>query len=111
MAQYDQENLVIVFHMLGMSQEDILRALAHHGFVISKRHLRRILKNQNLYRRKEYSDIEEVALFIEHELSSSGRLHGYRWMYYKCLEKGLRVRKEDVRLILSCLDPDGSAFR
>ena len=38
-------------------------------------------------------------------------LHGYRWMYYKCTEAGLLVRKEHIRLILKHLDPAGVEFR
>ena len=36
---------------------------------------------------------------------------GYRWMYAKCREHGLRVRKEDVRLLLKELDPRGVSRR
>ena len=70
------------------------------------RHLRRILKTHSLYRRR-YSNIEEAVRFIQRELDSSGKLHGYRWMWEKLHNKGLQVRKEDIRLILSCLDPEG----
>uniref|UniRef100_A0A8C4HR76 Integrase core domain-containing protein n=1 Tax=Dicentrarchus labrax TaxID=13489 RepID=A0A8C4HR76_DICLA len=42
---------------------------------------------------------------------ASGQLHGYRWMYAKCRENGLRVRKEDVRLVLKELDPRGVSSR
>jgi hypothetical protein len=82
----------------------------NHGVVISQRHLRRILKKCNLCRRRNFSDIGEVILFI-HDTLSSGEKHGYRWMYHKCEAHGLKVRKEDVRLILSILDQEGASFR
>ena len=77
----------------------------------SQRHLRRLLTGMNLSRRKHYSDIGEVVLYIHKLLKGSGKLHGYRWMYHKCQLHGYNVRKEDVRLILSCLDPEGVNFR
>lgn len=49
--------------------------------------------------------------FVRRELQSSGQLHGYRWMYAKCRQHGLRVRKEDVRLIMRELDPAGVSSR
>ncbi|GLD65983.1 uncharacterized protein AKAME5_001741500 [Lates japonicus] len=62
-------------------------------------------------KRKEYADVGEVIDFIIHQLEGPGRLHGYRWMYNKCLKNGIRANKEDVRLILAALDPDASAIR
>lgn len=60
----------------------------------------RLLKMHGL-KRKEYADVGEVINFIIHQLEGSGRLHGYRWMYKKCLKNGIRAKKEDVRLILA----------
>lgn len=49
----------------GLAQTDIVCTLAtNHNIIISEHHLRQILKTMNLYRRKNYSDIEEVARFI-----------------------------------------------
>ena len=48
---------------------------------------------------------------LSNELQYSGQLHGYRWMYAKCREHGLRVKKEDVRLVLKELDPRGLSLR
>lgn len=58
-----------------------------------------------------YSDMIDVAVFIEEELSKSGQLHGYCWMYQKCIQSGFIFRKEDIRHILSILDPKGVALR
>ena len=40
-------------------------------------------------------------------LAESGRQHEYRWMYYRCQAHGIKVRKEDVRVMLACLNTTG----
>ena len=87
----DREVLIRTFFDLGMSQVHILKALANHGYIISQRHLRRLLCSMSLSRRGNYSDIAEIIRFIHNELKQSGKLHGYRWMLQKCLSSGLRV--------------------
>lgn len=59
------------------------------------------------FARRKYSDLADIVLFIQNQLRGSGALHGYRMMHSKCIEFGLSVRKEDVRLILKELDPVG----
>lgn len=61
-------------------------------------------------RKRDFSDIDKVFVFIRNELSQSSQ-HGYRWMHQKLVENGLVARKEDVRLILTYLDPEGVATR
>ena len=108
----ERESLIRGYYHMGMSQGDIARTLAtNHGIIISERHLRRVLKSLHLERRKDYTDIGEVASFIQKMLNTSGQQHGYRWMFQRCLNHGIKVRKEDVRVILSCLDPEGCSFR
>ena len=75
--------------------------------------MRRVLKELNLSTGQNYSDIGDVALFINNCLTSGNR-HGYRWFFHKCEHYGLKVRKRRckiVLLILSALDPDGAALR
>ena len=36
---------------------------------------------------------------------------GYRWMFERCINHGIRIQREDVRIILSCLDPVGCQLR
>ncbi|KAL3831998.1 hypothetical protein ACJMK2_005664 [Sinanodonta woodiana] len=104
--------LIKFYFKLGLLYKDITTVLSvKHGITISERHLRRILNINGLSRHKDYSDVANVLLFISNELNHSGQLHGYRWMHAKCLANGLRVRKEDVRLILSALDPNGCQAR
>ncbi|KAI2661103.1 Testis-specific Y-encoded protein 1 [Labeo rohita] len=69
-----------------MSYKDVVRSLAlKHGYVISERHLKHILKFNGLCRRK-FAGLNEVLEFIIDQLNGPGRLHGYRWMHQKCLE-------------------------
>ncbi|CAL8234156.1 unnamed protein product [Arctogadus glacialis] len=58
-----------------------------------------------------HQDLSVLVDFISDQLQYSGQLHGYRWMYAKCREHGLRVRKEDVRLLLKELDTRGVSRR
>ncbi len=106
----ERNELVSIFFTLGMSQPDILKALASYGYIVSQRHLRRILASSSLFRKKGYSDIADVIHFIQDILSVSG-LHGYRWMCKKGIESGLKVRCDDVQQILKILDPEGTEFR
>ncbi|XP_048124321.1 uncharacterized protein LOC125310724 [Alosa alosa] len=104
-------DLVRIYHGLGMAYKEILRTLAtQHGMVMSLSTLKRMLRANRL-RRREYDDLGHIIEFILNELQGSGRLHGYRWMYCKCIEHGLRVRKEDVRIILSAVDPESTQCR
>ncbi|ELT98289.1 hypothetical protein CAPTEDRAFT_192889 [Capitella teleta] len=88
---------------------DILRCLAQHGCILSDRHLRRILAKKKLGRKKS-SDIDDVASFVNTELEGSGQQHGYRFMWQKLKNNGLNARKDDVRLSIRCLDPEGVFF-
>ena len=107
----DRNVLINFYFSLGMSQRDIVIALAlNHGHTISQRHLRRVLKDLHLCRRN-YTDIVEAVQYIERALEESGRKHGYRWMFERCINHGIRIRREDVRIILSCLDPVGCQLR
>lgn len=107
----DCDKLIKLYFELGMLYKEILLTLAErHNIVLSERHLKRKLSRLNL-RRRQYSNDTDVISFIQGQLISSGQLCGYRMMHAKCLQNGLRVRKEDVRLILKELDPDGVECR
>ena len=45
--------------------------------------------------------------FIRDQLSKSGEMHGYRWMHMKCIQHGIVVSQDTVRLLLQLLDPIG----
>ncbi len=74
------------------------------GLHLSERHLKRILSARGHWRSWSWLNILATNC-------STGQLHGYRWMYTKCREHGLCVRKEDVRLVLKELDPRGVSLR
>lgn len=109
-----QQRLELIRHYFscGYSYNEILLFLAlHHNIILSKRHLKRILNNHGLYRRKNHSPFDEVLDYIENLVTTSAQLHGYRWVHLKCLQHGLNVDKETVRLILQVVDPEGVQHR
>ena len=106
-----RDGLIRLHYSLGIIHRDILQALAvEHQIIVSSLYLSRILKKMGLLRRG-YSDVADALLFIEQEHTASGQLHGYRWMHQKCKENRIYIRKEDIRLILTALDPQGCSAR
>lgn len=99
------------YFLRGFSQLEILAFLTTHDILISERTLQRILNSLGLFRRKNFSDVDEVIDFIYQQLQRSGRQHGYRFMHHKCIAAGLTVSRETVRIILGEIDPDGVALR
>jgi len=107
-----RDDLIEYYFRLGLRQIELMAILcSRHNEVIGERHLRGLLRNKNLRRRSGYSEFDEIVNFIENQLNCSGNLHGYRWMYLKCLHAGLTVRKEDIRFIIGVLEPAGVATR
>ena len=74
---------------------------------ITIRHLNPLLRQYNLQRRGNHSDINTVITFIQDELKGSSSCFGYRYMLQKLRSSGLTADKETVRLILKSLDPVG----
>lgn len=64
-----------------------------------------------LYRRKKYTQLEKLLEFLTDEIDKYGQLHGYKWMHLKCIQNGLSVTQETVRLALNFLDPSGVELR
>ncbi|XP_030585163.1 uncharacterized protein LOC115780219 [Archocentrus centrarchus] len=96
----------------GFTNDEILALLAEsHGIIISKRTLERILHKNRLWRRKNKTEVEEVAAFIQAQLENSGQSHGYRWMHQKCWMNGIVTDRETVRLLLRLLDGEGVDLR
>ncbi|KAL3866444.1 hypothetical protein ACJMK2_043740 [Sinanodonta woodiana] len=99
-------HLIELYFYMGFTYDEIAMILSiKHNMMISVCHLKRKLHELNLTRRKGYSDLDTVLSFIEYQLTTSGQMHGYRWMYQKYLLNGLKVKKEDIRLVLRMLDP------
>ena len=62
---------------LGFSQHEVCTVLSmRFGYNISTRQLRRVLARLHLYRRKNFTDINEVIEFVKRQLARSGQLHG-----------------------------------
>ena len=70
-----------------------------------------MLRRLNLRRRKNSSDVVDVALFILEELECTGQLHGYRWMHLKCKQAGFNIPRDMVYELLKLLDPEGVSQR
>lgn len=113
--EFSRDDLIVIYHQLGLSYDEILALLAsHHSIVVSRRTLHRILRSHNLYRRVTSTDSSylDVALpFVQRLLQHSGSMHGYRWFHARCVQENLLVSREDIRLILGILDPDGVSAR
>ncbi|KAJ8310790.1 hypothetical protein KUTeg_012655, partial [Tegillarca granosa] len=99
----EEHEIIFVCHQLGLRQKEIVEILSNlYGIFLSDRQLRRILKR---------SDIVEVAEFINDQIGMSGQFHGYRFMHLKCMLSGLTISRENVRRLLSLLDPEGVEHR
>ena len=104
----DKDELVRFYFELGLSNAEIMCFLAMaHNVIISISTLKRVLKRLRLSRRKNYSDLCDVAVFILNELQQSGQLHGYRWLHSKCVQAGFTVPRDVVYNLLKILDPIG----
>ena len=99
------------FHM-GLNYLEILGLLAtNRRIVIGLRTLNRSLRRQNLFRWRGYTDIFDLALFINEQIRGSGNQHGYRWMHLKCQQAGLVTSRNTVYTLMQILDPAGIELR
>lgn len=66
----------------GFTTNEIFDLLAvSHGIILSKRTFERILNLRKLWRRKNKTDVADVATFIQRQLETSAQCHGYRWIH------------------------------
>ena len=105
----ERDSIISICHHFGFKQWEILDVLNDHGIKLSER--RRILKILYLCRRKNVSEIEDVADFIARNLEGSRQQLGYRSMHLRCTFAGYKVSLENVSLILNVLDPEGVEIR
>ena len=108
------EEHVTMYFDLGLSNAEILAFLAlAHRIVISMSTLKRNLRRLKLRRRKDYSKLIDVAMFIIKEHQTSGQLYGYHLMHLKCIPNNLRtcIPRDTVYEIMKILDPEGIAAR
>ena len=112
MDSLSHDHILNQYFRMGLSNAEIGMCLQlHHRVISSERTVKRRLSDLGLFRRKNYSDDFNIAFFIEKQLEGSGRMHGYKWMHLKCLQNGLTVTQETVRVLLSVLDPVGVELR
>ena len=104
----NRNELIEKYFHLGLQAAEILGFIVNvHGFTLSIRQLKRILRDRGCRRRKELSDFDEVVRVIEIELASSSSLLGYRAVHQKLTnDHGLVVTRNVVRQILKVVDPD-----
>lgn len=96
----------------GYTYLEIIQSLQRiNGISISLRKLHRILRENNLYRKKNKTPTGEVIQFISQQLSGSGSAIGYRQMHQRCVLSGQRVNRKTVLLIMRELDPNGIEMR
>ncbi len=79
--------------------------------IISKRTLQWLCRKLNLFRRKNQTDIEEIASFVQSEMATSGRLQGYRWLHLRAIRRGYVVSQETMRMVIKEIDPEGVELR
>ena len=106
-----RDNLLSTYFHLGFSygETDFSSFLVLcHGISLSIRQLKRILRNQGLFRRRNLSHPHEVINAVEQELRGSGSSLGYRLMHQRLRnDYGLVVDRETVRLTIKALDAEG----
>ncbi len=104
---------IVNYFRLGFTAVEILGFLASiHGFRLSLRQLRRILRNNGCTRREDPTDLNAIVLAVEQQLRGSGRLLGYRAMHQRLVnDYHFVVTRDVVRRVLRVLDPDGVEAR
>jgi len=75
------------------------------------RKLKRKMVNSNLFRRKQFTTVETVRLYITNIVNSLNQLHGHKWVHLKCIRQGFVVTQETIRHLLIELDSEGVVFR
>ncbi|CAI6372835.1 unnamed protein product [Macrosiphum euphorbiae] len=68
------------------------------------------MANLNLFRRKQFTPIETVRLYIKNIVNTSNQLHWYKWVHLKCIRQGFTVTQETIRHLLLEVDPEGVVF-
>ena len=108
----DRDVGVALYFHVGLNYIEILGALAiNHRIVISMRTLKRSLSRQNLFGRRLYTDIVELAVFIHEQIHGSGTQHGYRWVHLKCRQAGMVASRKVVYTLMQILDPERIELR
>lgn len=104
-----EDDLLLKYFRDGHSYSVIVDFLASkHNIKMSLRTLKKKLNRLSLYKRKNYSPLDNVRTAIIAELNGSGQHYGYRTMCQTLRQKhNLTVRRQDVMLMMADLDPLG----
>ena len=106
--QHKRYNALKNYFTAGFSYEEICSFLFRvYRIKIAIRHLNPLLRQYNLQRRGNHSDINTLITFIQDELKVSSSCFGYRYTLQKLHSSGLTVDKKTLRLMLKSLDPVG----
>ena len=103
--QYRRYNVLKNYFTAGFSYEELCNFLFRFRRIkITIRHLNLLLRQCNLQRRGNHSNINTVIKFIQDELKGSSSCFGYLYMLQKLRSSGLTDDEETVRLILKSLE-------
>lgn len=105
------DHLMKYYFHLGFQNLEVRLFLTNHHVQISERQLKRRLNKIKLFRRKNYSTLDDIIDFIYKQVQTSGHLHGYKWMHLRYIQSNLRVKQQTVRPLLKLIDPEGVACR
>ncbi|CAB4042081.1 Hypothetical predicted protein, partial [Paramuricea clavata] len=110
----DQERRIIeYFFHLGYKYEDIVNLLEiYHGISICIRTLKRRLAKNNLKKKNNMVEPENLRDIIQREMQGSGELSGYRKIWHiLCINHHLHVPRKLVAQIVHDIDPEASRAR
>ena len=109
------DELIIKYFDQGYAYEVIKEFLrCRHNVLISLSTIERRLRKYECLKRPliaRRSSIQDLTRAIEDQLSGSGSVLGYRKIHANITANGLIAKKDDVRLILKQLDPNGVEAR
>ena len=93
--------------------EIVLLLCSRHNINISIRHLKRILKTNNLRRRNDVkTPLKDVEDLIRKEIKLSGQCIGYRSMWRRLIhDYKIQVKRNDVMRLIREVDPEGVSLR
>ena len=112
--------------LIGLSREELIKCYFQHGFSYSEifeflatfqginltlRHLHRLFREQNLFKRYHFTNFNDIVEVIEKEVLGFGENFGYRTMHQKLRMNGVVTDRETVRLIIKTLDLLGVGLR
>lgn len=109
-AALSRDELISSYFNLGYNYKDILLCLAaSHGFHMSIRTLKRVLRRLRLKRREPCTEDNVMAAteFIDKQLTESGQMVGYKVMWKRLQHNGFVIARDVVRQIMLHLDEKG----